>query len=197
MTYTLSRKEKEIASKAKNLRFLQIKTPLKSTSASQVDHNDPIQSMKQNAEIMNQVIKNIYAIYGKEKHHKVLQNYVSLEMFVEKEVIKFYVAAPQDFLESLEKNISSFYPGSVIDYLEQPKILEAGKFWGGGTYAYTKPDGFPLKTYESFEADPMESILSAFSRVQGDEKLSVQILIAPVDEKDQAAMRKKVEDIKE
>jgi single-stranded DNA-specific DHH superfamily exonuclease len=43
----------------------------------------------------------------------------------------------------------------------------------------------------------MESILSAFSRVQGDEKLCFQVLIAPVDEKDQASMRKKVEEIKE
>lgn len=128
-TYVLMKKEKEIAKKAMNLRFLQIKTPIKNGGKDQ-DGGDHIQSMKQNIDIMNQVIKNVYAIYGKDAHHKVLQNYVSLEMFVEKEVIKFYVAAPQDFLETLEKNTSSFYPGSVIDYIEQPKILEAGKFRG-------------------------------------------------------------------
>jgi hypothetical protein len=43
----------------------------------------------------------------------------------------------------------------------------------------------------------MESILSAFSRVDADEKLSLQILIAPVDEKEHSNMRKKIEDIKE
>jgi hypothetical protein len=93
--------------------------------------------------------------------------------------------------------MSSFYAGAVIDYIEQPKILDAGKFYGGGNFNYQKADTFPLKTYESFEADPMESILGAFSRVDVDEKLCLQMLLAPVSEKEHSAIRKKIEDIKD
>ncbi len=188
-------KEKEIALKAEKLRFLQIKIPLKNVKDS--EQNDHISNMKQNIEIMNQVVKNFYAIHGKEKSDRLVQNYVSMEILVEREMIKFILWVPKEYLETLEKNISSFYSGAVIDYIEQPKLLDAWKYYGGGTFSYQKGDTFPLKTYESFEADPMESILSAFSRVDIDEKLSLQILIAPVDEKEHANMRKKIEDIKE
>lgn len=188
-------KEKEIANKAEKLRFLQIKIPLKNVKDSET--TDHISTMKQNIEIMNQVVKNFYAIHGKDKADRRVQNYVSMEIFVEKEMIKFILGVPKEYVETLEKNISSFYAGAVIDYIEQPKILDAGKFYGGWTFNYQKADTFPLKTYESFEADPMESILWAFSRVDVDEKLCLQILLAPVDEKEHSAMRKRIEDVKE
>ncbi|MFZ5341628.1 MAG: hypothetical protein ACOZBL_03640 [Patescibacteria group bacterium] len=74
--------------KSKDLRFLLIKIPRKE---SDLDHkNDTIQSMKQNIEIMNQVYKNFYSIYsGKYLDKHFAQNYLSLEMIVEKESIKF------------------------------------------------------------------------------------------------------------
>jgi lipoate-protein ligase A len=43
----------------------------------------------------------------------------------------------------------------------------------------------------------MESILSAFGRVDKDEKLCFQLLLSPVDEKQQESMRKKIADIKD
>lgn len=193
----LSAKEKEIERKAEKLRFLQIKIPLKNSSKDQGNPDDHIQNMKQNIEIMNQVVKNFYAVYSKDKWEKKIQNYISMEILVEKEIIKFILWIPQEYIETIEKAISSFYAGAVVDYIEQPKLLEAGKFFGWGTFSYTKADPFPLKTYESFEADPMESILSSFSRVNVDEKLCFQMLVAPVDEKEQSKMRKRIDDIKE
>lgn len=154
--------------------------------------------MKQNIEVMNQIIKNFYAVYSsKWKANFLVQNYVSLELLVEKEMIKFILGVPKDFVGTIEKNISSFYPGAVIDYIDQPKLLDAGKYVGGGTFKLSKKDAFPIKTYESFEADPMESLISAFSRVDNEEKLCLQILLAPVSEKEQQHMRKTIDDIKE
>lgn len=195
-SFVLWLKEKEIAKKAEQLRFLQIKIPMKS-GKEQGNADDHLQNMKQNIDIMNQVVKNFYAIQWKEKEDKRLQNYISLEMIAEREMIKFILGVPKDYLITVEKNISSFYPGAVVDIVEQPKILDAGKYYGGGTFSYTKEDAYPIKMYDSFEADPMESIISAFARVDVDEKLCFQMLIAPVEEKAQSSMRKRVEDIKE
>jgi len=35
---------------------------------------------------------------------------------------------PEEFVETFEKLISSFYPGAVIDEVSQPMFLEAGKY---------------------------------------------------------------------
>lgn len=74
-------------------------------------------------------------------------------------------------METVEKMISSFYSGAIVEQVKQPKIFEAGKYFAGGEFTLTKNSVHPLKTYESFEADPMDSILSAFSNVGKLEKV--------------------------
>ncbi len=54
------RKELYCTDKAKDLKFLQIKMPR--TESDMDKSNDAIQSMKQNIEVMNQILKNAYAI---------------------------------------------------------------------------------------------------------------------------------------
>ncbi len=180
---------------ARKLRFLQIKMP---KVESELDKsNDAIQGMKQNIEIMNQVYKNFYAIYSKSLLDKFFgQPYISCELMVERELIKFVLAVPQDYLETFEKIISSFYPGAVIDQISQPQLLQQGKFIDGGHFVMTKDNAFPIKTYENFEADPMDSTLAGFARVSMDEKLVLQVLVSPLSEKRQKKVRKKVEKIK-
>lgn len=94
-----------------------------------------------------------------------------MEILVEKEVIKFLLGVPKDHLATVEKMISSFYSGAIVAPIEQPKLLEAGKYFAGGEFSLAKNSVHPLKTYESFEADPMDSILSAFSSINRDEKV--------------------------
>lgn len=118
-------------------------------------------------------------------------------MLVEKEQTKFILGIPKDFQDSFEKTISSFYPGSTVETIERPKILEAGKHGYGGKFVLKKENAFPIRNYEKFEADPMDSLLSAFSKVQYDEKLQLQILIRPVDSKVQEKLQKDAEDLKE
>ena len=72
---------------------------------------------------------------------------------------------------TVEKMISSFYIGAIVEQVKQPKLLEAGKFFAGGEFSLTKDSVHPIKTYEAFEADPMDSILSAFSNINRDEKV--------------------------
>jgi hypothetical protein len=106
------------------------------------------------------------------------------------------LAVPRDYLETFEKIISSFYPGSVIDQIPQPQLLHQGKFVHGGHFVMTKDTAYPIKTYENFEADPMDSTLAGFARVSIDERLVLQLLVSPLSEKWQKKIRKKVEKIK-
>ena len=68
--------------------------------------------------------------------------------------------------------ISSFYVWAIVEQVKQPKLLDTGKFYAWWEFTLTKNSVYPIKTYESFEADPMDSILSAFSNLSKEEKVS-------------------------
>ena len=183
---------------SQNIRFLQVKIPKSIWAKTNDDGTDHINDMKQNINIMNQVYKNFYAIYDDSRKSKHFwNNYISMEMFIEKEVIKFIVWVPEDHVENIEKMISSFYIWAVIDNIDQPKMLEAGKYMAGWEFVLTKENVLPVKTYETFEADPMDSLLSAYSKILKDEKMCLQILISPLHESVLKDLRKKVDKVKE
>ncbi len=183
---------------ATKLRYIQVKIPKSVTTKSGDDWGDTIKDMKQNMQIMNQIYKNFYSIVeDKRFHRKFWHNYISMEMFIEKEVIKFIMAIPEEHIDNMEKLISSFYIGAVVDPIDQPKLLEAGKYMAGGEFVLTKDNAYPLKNYESFEADPMDSLLSAYSKVLNDEKMCLQILISPLDEDALKELRKQSKRIKD
>lgn len=153
--------------------------------------------MKQNIEIMNQVYKNFYAIFEDSRRHKNLgNNYISMELLIERESIKFIVGIPEEHFDTIEKAIGGFYPGCITELIDQPKLLEAGKYVEGGEFVLTKPSIFPIRSYESFEADPMDSILSSYSKVLVDEKLCLQILIQPLEETLFKKLREKTDKVK-
>jgi len=76
---------------AENLRFLQVRIPKNAVARnSDIDAKDHANSMKDNIALMNQVYKNFYAIYEKElEEAKLGNNYISMEILADKEVIKF------------------------------------------------------------------------------------------------------------
>jgi DNA-binding transcriptional regulator GbsR (MarR family) len=103
------KKHREI--QANKIRFLQVRIPKNAVSKnSDIDATDHAQTMKNNIEIMNQVYKNFYAIHEDgRKFRKLGNNYISMEILVEKEMIKFIIGVPEDHLETVEKMIASFY----------------------------------------------------------------------------------------
>ena len=187
------------ATQAKTMRFLSIKIPKSAARTSgDVEVTDHISTMKNNLELMSQVYKNLYSLYKDDRQHKHFgQEYAGIEMYIEKEVIKFLVIVPAAYITIFDKMIASFYAGAVIEAMAAPKLMDAGKYIDGGEITLTKESAYPIKTYETFEADPMDSILAAYSKIDVDERLSLQILISPLNEHEAKTMRKRIEDIKE
>jgi hypothetical protein len=174
----LGKKHRE--EQAKNMRFLLVRVQ-NEAGADQGKSN--IQNMKQNIELMNQFLKNMMSLRQEDLKHKYFgQPYISLELIGEEELIKFVIGCPKDYLGYLEQSIGSFYPGCSVDHISMPKLLEEGKYATGGDIVYSKGFQLPVKTYEQFEADPMDSILSSFSKIGYDETLAMQLIISPIDE---------------
>ena len=156
-----------------------------------------IGSMKQNLELMNQFLKNMMSLWQNDVRHKLLgQPYISLELIGEEELIKFVLWCPKEYIAYIEQTIGSFYPGSSVDIIKMPKLFDEGKYASWGDIEYTKDFHYPVKTYEQFEADPMDSILSSFSKITYDETLAIQIKISPIDESFIRKQRQNIDDVK-
>ena len=196
--FLVQQTQKHRMKQAQHLRFLQVRVPKNAVArSSDIDAKDHANNMKDNIALMNQVYKNFYAIFDEGfRNKKIWNHYISMEILVEKEVIKFILWVPEDHLLTMQKMIASFYSGALVEIIEEPKLLEAGKFMAGGEFSLSKDSVHPIKTYETFEADPMDSILSAFSSVNKDEKACLQILVEPLSESWLKDMRKKGEKVK-
>ena len=196
--FVVNRIKKHRYKQSQKIRFLQVRVPKNAVArSSDIEASDHVNTMKDNIALMNQVYKNFYAISDPDLLKKKLwDNYISMEIVVENEVIKFFVWVPEDHLYTVQKMIASFYPWALVEIVSQPKLLETWKYMAGGEFTLTKDSVYPIKTYESFEADPMDSLLSAFSHVWKQEKVCFQILVEPLPEKWLKDMRKQGEKIK-
>ena len=186
-------------SQTESVKFLQVRIQKNAVAKSwDIEATDHVQWMKNNIELMNQVYKNFYSIVEDSRKHKRLwNNYISMELVVEKEQIKYFIWVPEDHLSTVKKMIAAFYPSSMVEDIEQPKLLDAGKYMAWWEFHLTKHSVHPIKTYESFEADPMDSLLSAYNNTNKDEKMVLQILVQPLHEKRLKKLRKKAAKIKE
>lgn len=166
-------------------------------TSSDVEITDTIADHKALCDTMTQVFKNFYAITGSDwKHRWFGQEYVSLEIILSDDMLSFVVGVPKSFGEQTEKLISNFYPGSIIENISHIPFFEEGKYAIGGELKLNNDYVAPIKTYEHFQVDPMEAVLSSFSKVLPGEKMGFQMLISPVDKGEYKDIRKAVEDFK-
>jgi len=181
-----------------SIKFLQVKIQKNAVAKSQdIEVTDHTQQMKNNIELMNQVYKNFYSIFeDTRKHKKLWNNYISMELSIEKEQIKYFLWVPESHISTVKKMIAAFYPWAVVEDVDQPKLLDAGKYMAWWEFNLTKHSVHPIKTYESFEADPMDSVLSAYNNVGKDEKMILQIMMQPLHERRLKKLRKKTEKVK-
>ena len=113
-------------------------------------------------------------IYGKP--------YIALEMSVHHvgEQTHFYVAAPTNSVELIEKQIHSFYPDAEVARIQDYNIFNPQGFHAGGYMSFKQHHILPMKTFQQLEADPIGGILTAMSKLEVEgEGVAMQILIRP------------------
>lgn len=108
---------------------------------------------------------------------------ISFEMVGKKEDIRFYVSAPSELVELVEKQIHGAYPGAEIKHVEEPTI-----FTEEGKVAYKalikKNAGFyPLQSFRDLPTDPLSSITSFFAKMREGEGAMYQVVVSPASAK--------------
>lgn len=108
--------------------------------------------------------------------------YYTLEIAVEdkRDDIIFYVAVPNEYSNLFEKQALSLFPSAVLTVQQN----DYNVFVDGGESLISlgelaKHPIYPLKTYDSFEKDPLLVLLNAFSKIDRDGGgASLQVIVA-------------------
>jgi len=94
------------------------------------------------------------------------------------EEILFYVSVPRRFQSSLEKQVHSYFPDSMIEKIEDYTIFSPGSYTAMGIVKLAKSGSLPIKTYEMMDNDPLNEITNAFSKLaEKGEGASIQIVL--------------------
>ncbi|MEX0596561.1 MAG: hypothetical protein WD512_08670, partial [Candidatus Paceibacterota bacterium] len=108
--------------------------------------------------------------------------YISLEIVspTERDEINFYMGVPKGYESIFEKQIHGVYPEAELKKITDYNVLLPGAEIRAGYLKLKKPYILPIRTYKELEANPLNVITSALSKIQEDESAVVQILIQRV-----------------
>ena len=139
------------------------------------------------AEMMFASLHSILKPAAEIKKEGSIQEHISFEMVADSESIKFYVWTPKHLQNFVEGQIYAQYPTAEIskveDYSRKLDIDHDGTddCVAGCELKLVRPDYFPIKTFVSFEVDPLAGITGALSKIENkSEKMWIQILTRPV-----------------
>ncbi len=115
---------------------------------------------------------------------EAVQEHISFEIASEENIINFYVWVPKQLKDYVESQIYAQYPTVQIQEITEDYAQKDLK----GRNSYTtevvldKSDVFPIKTFPSFEVDPLAGITTALTNLAAEEELWIQFVIRPVDD---------------
>lgn len=171
------RKKEEINCSLK-MCFLCITMPKKNSDLD--EKQETLKDFKETIALMEQLLSSLNSIYSsKIKNFFLWQDYISLEYVASNMEIYFYLVCPINYKNLIEKQINWFYPDAIIEETQEINIFKNKKYWQWTYLRLQKPFVYPIKTYQKLESDPINNITNAFSKLEEDERASIQIMIRP------------------
>ena len=129
---------------------------------------------------MEQFYAGMLSVSGKDKLEK---NYLALEIAVseKKEEAIFYIAVPDEKKELFEKQVLSIFPQTkLVENKDDYNIFNENGVSVGAYGKFVRNNIYPLKIYDTFDYDPLNVLLSAFSKLKKEgEGAAVQIIFNP------------------
>ncbi len=109
-------------------------------------------------------------LYGRTDHF-------SFEIVAHAKLISFYVAAPVEHTNYLEQQLNAIYPEAVIEPVRDYNMFTPQGAIVVATVTSKGDDILPLKTYQKDDADPLNSVINALSKVGDGEGIAVQYVV--------------------
>lgn len=104
---------------------------------------------------------------------------LSLEITVRDRRIGFYIWTPSYLKDYVEEQIYAQYPTVQISTVEQAVEPAPSSETLVSELVFTSDQALPIKTFQSFEVDPLASITAALAKFEENESATIQLLIRP------------------
>lgn len=119
--------------------------------------------------------------YGSSRHAR---ERLSLEVAVKQKRIGFYIWVPQELESFVEEQIYAQYPTLHITKVDDyAAVAEEGDLPGivelTAELKLIKNDVLPIKTFPSFEVDPLAAITATLAKFEMNEEAWLQVIIQP------------------
>ncbi len=122
-------------------------------------------------------MEQLYASLAEERAYVVFEivNPVGVEMF------SMYASVPQALADRFEKQCRSIFPGAELSLSPNDhNVFVEGGYTECSSASLERHPALPLRLYESFDSDPMNLLLAAFSKLEAEgEAACIQVLVGP------------------
>lgn len=123
------------------------------------------------------------ALHGTFDYSSKKQPIMSFEIVSVNKFIQFYFYVPKYLKEFVEGQFYAQYPSVEITVADDyASNLKERKYIVGADLQTTKDDVFPIKTFESFDVDPLSGITSVLSGTDAKDEVWVQVCVTPIDD---------------
>lgn len=111
----------------------------------------------------------------------ILRERLSFEVAVINRRIGFYVWVPEYLKSFVEEQIYAQYPNVQISEVEDYTMATDTSYAStlSTELRFTGPEMLPIKTFQSFEVDPLAAITATLAKFEMDEQAWIQIVIRP------------------
>ncbi len=177
---------REDRKREQNLVFMQLLCPKKESKEDKEVESEQFSTGKDFREVlgvMDHFFQSLHGISsGRLSRHWRGQPFISVEYAALAGEILFFVVCPRKIAYLVEKQITSFYPDTIVDMVEDYNIFTDRSVVAADVLLPSKSWVVTFKTYQHLKSDPLNNITNAFSKLKTDEGAAVQFVLRPAEQ---------------
>lgn len=166
--------------------FLQVKVPRKESKEDSEREREQFSAQKNFKEIsgfMTQFYESLHSMYHHDWHAFFTgQDFISIEYAVINSQVFFYFVVPHDLVDFVEKQLTGFYVDCNIERVPDYNIFRENSQVAGCYMRLKNAYSYAIKTYNRLNADPINAIVNALSKLDADEGAAIQFILRPVED---------------
>jgi len=150
--------------------------------------NESLELVREKISVMEQLYATLSNIRPKTFWQRFSRYpYFTLEIAVpyNQEGIAFYMAVPRNQVDSVEKQVHSFFPFVSVEEVTNYNIFVPKGEVSGCYMRLSREKFMPIKTYRDLESDPLNSLTNSLSKLDPEkEGAAIQLVVMPISAKD-------------
>jgi hypothetical protein len=174
---------REDRKRERDLVFLQLLVPKKESKEDKEVESEQFSTGKDFREVlgvMDHLFQSLHSLYNNRMNRFLKgQDFISVEYAALAGEILFFIVCPRRIAHLIEKQITAFYPDTIIDEVEDYDIFTESSVATADILVPHHPYTSSFKTYQQLKSDPLNAITNAFSKLKSEEGAAVQFVLRP------------------